>query len=104
MTGVLTVKEIRQGTRKITVNPVLIVTYLIDTKILYNVSPISQVIKGTRSIEEANEKLNMLGLYTELDLERDIYKEMRKGRRIEEIDIVNLREKGLAYMDKSIYI
>ncbi|RLF21285.1 MAG: hypothetical protein DRN15_00090 [Thermoprotei archaeon] len=58
------------------------ITIFIDANILSKVSkPISSVL-NTSSIDEANEELNKLGLFTELDYERMAGRMLEKGIRL----------------------
>ncbi len=61
-------RNIREN-RKIVVSPIHTATFFYDPLITYEVSPIAKAVIGTNSVFEAREKLNELGIVTELDLE-----------------------------------
>lgn len=60
---------IRSGSRKVEVNPILTLTFIFDTKVVYSLSKLAPRIVNTESLIEANKILNNLGIFTELDLE-----------------------------------
>lgn len=65
-------RSMRRGSRKVWLDPLSAVTVLLDPHVVYDVSPMARALSGTTSIWEAKEKLNRMGIYTELDLELDI--------------------------------
>lgn len=74
--------RIRGGTRRVTITPVSATMYLLDTDKAYQWTPLPSLVEGTRSIEEARRRLNERCIYTELDLEEELYrlKSMQPGR------------------------
>ena len=63
---------IRSGMRFVNLNYSSTVTIYIDPDVLFEkVSKLARAIAGSSSIEEANEKLNGLGIKSELDLEKE---------------------------------
>ena len=66
--------RIRGGMRRVTITPVSASMYLLDTVKVYNWTPLPGLVEGTRSIEEARRRLNDRCIYTELDLEEDLYR------------------------------
>jgi len=61
--------KIREGTREVYLSILSTLTIYLDAKILYDSSPIAKAVTGTNSIYEAKERLNEMGLFTELDFE-----------------------------------
>jgi len=60
---------IREGTRKVYLSIISTITFYLDAKILYELSPMAKAISKTGSIIEANQILNGMGIFTELDFE-----------------------------------
>ncbi len=65
-------RSMRKGTRRVWLDPLSAVTVILDPLTVYQDSPMARAVAGTESIWEAREKLNLMGIYTELDLELDI--------------------------------
>ncbi len=86
------VKAIRQGTRKVFIDPSMAVTYLLDAKTAASTTPLPRLVEGTRSIAQARGALNQVCIYTELDLELDISRLAERG---EAPDIIQLRAQGV---------
>lgn len=64
--------SIRSGTRSINLNFSSTVTIYIDPVVLFeNISGLARVVAECTSIEDANKKLNELGIKSELDVERE---------------------------------
>lgn len=73
-------KRIRQDRRRVKLTPLTILTFFLSpTAVFETLSKPARAISGTSSLEEANEALHAIGLKTELDLERERYKAMRKS-------------------------
>lgn len=87
--GAYGVVEIRRGSRIVRVTPLNMMTFFLKSSIVAELNSLIAELSGTRSIEEAREKLNKRKVYTELDLEEDAYKLMVRG---EEISGKTLRE------------
>lgn len=87
--------SIRSGSRVVDASVVQAMTILLDTKVLFELSPLAKAVAHTSSIEEANEVLHRLGLYTELDLERDLYELMNRGVEITSDIVLDVHNKGL---------
>jgi len=69
-------KFIRGGMRKVLLSPVSTITFYLSPQVIYEeVSKPAKLVIETKSLEEANEVLHSVGLYTELDYERDKEKE-----------------------------
>ncbi|RLG60245.1 hypothetical protein DRN86_03000 [Candidatus Geothermarchaeota archaeon] len=61
--------SIREGTRRVFLSMFSTITFYLDAKKLFSISPLARAIRDTRSIFEANKILNKMGLFTELDFE-----------------------------------
>lgn len=77
--GLIGIRSIRGGTRKVTLTLASLMTLIFDVKGVYKHSAIASHLVNTKSIVEAKERLNSLGIYTELDLEYDIKDLQDKG-------------------------
>ena len=88
--GFIGIRSIRGGTRKITLSLASLMTLIFDVEGVYKHSAIASHLVNTRSIIEAKERLNDLGVYTELDLEYDI-KELQCKGSSSILDILRLR-------------
>ncbi len=63
---------IRSGTRNVSLSMASTVTYYFSPKILYEkFSKLAKCVSNCKSLEEANQALHSLNIYTELDIERD---------------------------------
>jgi len=95
--------SIRLGSRRVEIGFHNLMILLFDSQIVARDS-IARYIYGTKDLFEAREILNELGIYTELDLEEDIYREFLQGKSIETIDVVELRRKGIKRLMKKHFI
>jgi hypothetical protein len=67
-------KTIRGGIRKVTLSLLSTITFYMHPRIVYDkVSMPARLVSDSRSLEEANEALHSIGLFTELDYERKKY-------------------------------
>ncbi|MCK5710991.1 MAG: DUF1152 domain-containing protein [Deltaproteobacteria bacterium] len=67
---------IRSGTRNVSLSMASTVTFYFSPKILYEIfSKLAKCVYDCKSLEEANDALHSLDIYTELDIERDKLKE-----------------------------
>lgn len=74
--GAIGETTIRGGTRKVILSPVSTLTFYFSPRVVYEkVSKPARVVSGSKSLDEANEALHSIGLFTELDLERKRYGE-----------------------------
>lgn len=63
---------IRSGTRNVSLSIASTVTFYFSPKILYEkFSKLAKQVSNCKSLEEANDALHLLDIYTELDIERD---------------------------------
>ena len=87
--------EIRGGLRKVKVSPMSSVMFFLDPGIVAKTSPLYNIIKDNTSLEDANRRMNEVGIYTEYDFEKDLYKRFGdtvRNRSVE--DIMNVRNEG----------
>jgi len=82
---------VRKGTRQVYVTPLQTITFFLDIHIVYKHSPMASIIDNTDSLEEANSKLNSLGIYTEYNLEKDLLRHSDKP--LDPQNIIHVREK-----------
>jgi hypothetical protein len=83
--------EIRSKTRIINVSPLQVVTYMLDTSKVFELSEVAKEVMGTKGIGEARRRLNARCVYTELDLEMDISEAMALKR---SVNPLTLRTQG----------
>ncbi|MEM0005420.1 MAG: DUF1152 domain-containing protein [Ignisphaera sp.] len=84
---------IRSGSRKAFISPLSLIVFILQASVVARDS-VARYIYDADSIDEARKILNALNIYTELDLEEDLYREISIGRKIEEIDLNSIRETG----------
>jgi hypothetical protein len=71
-------REIRGGQRSVKMTPLTTLTFFMSAAKLYEtLSRPAQALKNSTSIDEANDALHELGIYTELDFESDYDKTAR---------------------------
>lgn len=73
--GELQQTSIRNGTRPVSLSMASTVTFYFSPSVLLENSKMAKAVSKSKSIEEANDALHMLGIRTELDLERDMYQQ-----------------------------
>ncbi|PCN49809.1 hypothetical protein B6U99_07775 [Candidatus Geothermarchaeota archaeon ex4572_27] len=56
----------------------------------------AKALSDAKSLDEANLKLNEMGVYTELDLERDLYRVYVERGRVTRGDVLRARREGMA--------
>jgi hypothetical protein len=76
--GAWGIKAIRDGRRTLKLTPLTTLTFFMAPEKLYEaLSRPAQAVRESTSLEEANNALHGLGIYTELDFERDHYQATR---------------------------
>jgi hypothetical protein len=76
--GAWGIKVIRGGRRTLKLTPLTTLTFFMAPEKLYeSLSRPAQAVRESSSLDEANNALHALGIYTELDFERDHYKATR---------------------------
>ena len=58
--------------RTVLVSPLSTLTFYFDPEKVFELNSLAKEVLNTESIEEANKKLNKLGVFTELDYERAV--------------------------------
>ena len=94
--------EIRRGSRTVFINPLSMITFFLRSEVVAQLNPLIAEIASATSIEEVRRRLNERGVYTELDLEEDVY-ELTRGegeasgealKRLKMSRIANMRSQG----------
>jgi hypothetical protein len=93
--GVAEARPLRWATRRAKLSVLSSLTFLLDPLKVFELSPMARSMAGAASLEEANERLHELGVYTELDLERDLYEVWRVKGRVGRADVLAARREGL---------
>ncbi|HDD26080.1 MAG TPA: DUF1152 domain-containing protein [Acidilobales archaeon] len=81
LSGYLGRLSIRDGTRYAEVDVSKSVLYLLKTETIFSNQPLPKALVGTETITEAMRRANELGIYTELNLELKIAKEIGTGKK-----------------------
>ncbi len=84
---------IRGGSRRVRIGIANCVAYFLNPSIASEVT-LAKFVKNCSGLEEANEVLHELGVYTELDLERDLFDEASRGREIDCETVLRIRDLG----------
>ncbi len=70
--GAVGTKRIRNGSRSLKLTPLATLTFFLAPSVLYEtLARPAQALRNSTSLEEANDALHTMGIYTELDFERD---------------------------------
>ncbi len=93
-------KEIRLGSRKVKITPLQTITFYLKPDKVYKLSRLAQTVDNTRTLEEADHKLNNIGVYTEYDLEKDLHKIIAMGEQVDLETIITVREQGRKKLKK----
>jgi hypothetical protein len=64
------------------VTPLNTITFFLRSEVVAQLNPLVAEIASTTSIEEARRRLNERGVYTELDLEEDVYELIMSGKEV----------------------
>ena len=76
--GVFSPASIRKGTRKVELDIRSTVTFYVDPRVVYEkISKPAQAVYECETIGEANTKLNEAGIRTELDIETELYENLK---------------------------
>jgi hypothetical protein len=76
--GALGTKQIRGGRRSLKLTPLTTLTFFMSPEKLYEtLARPAQALTHSQSLDAANDALHVLGIYTELDFERDHYRATR---------------------------
>ena len=79
--GMRGVVMLRGGARRAWLSPLQALIFYIDAYRLAKVSPLYRLVEGTWSLEDAVERMNAAGVYTEYNLEQDMLWVMCRGGR-----------------------
>ncbi|MCI0454797.1 MAG: DUF1152 domain-containing protein [Candidatus Dadabacteria bacterium] len=64
---------IRRGARMVSLSLISTITFYLSPMVVYEkISKPARLVSGSKSLDEANDALHSIGLFTELDLEREI--------------------------------
>lgn len=88
-------RSLRGGTRRAGLSIISSLTFFVDPAGLAEASPMAKAVWSAQSLEEANERLHELGVYTELDLERDMYRLLKERGRVTRRDVLALKREGV---------
>jgi hypothetical protein len=87
--------SIRGGLRKVFVTPVSAIMFFLDPKVVADTSPIAKVVDSAESLEDANKRLNEVGIYTEYNFELDLYSKFgENASKVNLSEIMKVREEG----------
>lgn len=92
--------KIRMGTRMASLTPISTITFFLDPLKVFENSPMAKAITTTKNLDEANKILNEMGIYTELDLEKDEYEIFLKGEKLTKDIILKIRQEGRKLLRK----
>lgn len=92
-------KEVRSGTRKVNISPVMITTYYVDSKVLFESRPLARSLVNTKSFKEVVEIMHAHGVYTEYDLETDLERFKPKTAN----EILEIRRRGRKALKSRMY-
>ncbi len=90
--GVWGYTPIRNGTRMVLVSPINAVVFFLKPSSCL-VDSVARLVYESTGIEEANRLLNAAGIYTELNLERDIAELVARGVDLSSVNLLELRER-----------
>ncbi|MCS7125926.1 MAG: DUF1152 domain-containing protein [Aigarchaeota archaeon] len=72
---------IRDGLWRAETSMISTITFYLDTEKTYSLSPLAKAVSSSKDIFEANQRLNEMGIKTELDLEIEAYRKGAKSYR-----------------------
>ncbi|MEM4576197.1 MAG: DUF1152 domain-containing protein [Candidatus Nezhaarchaeales archaeon] len=84
--------KIRRGSRKVQITPLSTITFFLKPETVACLNPLISEVYNTTYVEEAREKLNRKGVYTELDLEEDVYQAIKEGREISGETLIEIKK------------
>lgn len=95
ITGFKGYKSIRKGSRVVYVDILSSIVFLLDTSVIYNLSLMADIISESKSIDEANEILLNMGIFTELELEKELMDIIKTGNNPDKKSILSIKERWL---------
>ena len=93
-------RSMRDGTRQVSLSPVLATTYLLDVDVTYERSVLAKLVDGTMGISQARQALNNRCIYTELDLEYDLF-QLRGATSERPMGVPEVRREGIGRLVRS---
>lgn len=87
--------KIRGGTRRVDVSPITTIIFYLEPEIICKLSKMCEKLFYTETLWEAKLRLNNLGIYTELDLENDIYSLLSQNIKVNPQDLLKIRSEGI---------
>lgn len=94
-------KSLRAATRGVRLTIINAITFFLDPLKLYKASPMAKALANAKDLREANEKLHELGVYTELDLEEDLYRVYLEKGEVSREDIIKVKEEGVGNLRRN---
>jgi len=98
--GELGPRKMRDGSRQVSLSPVIATTYLMDVDAVYERSQLAKLVEGSRGISQARQALNERCVYTELDLEYDLF-ELRGEASARPKGLAEIRREGIGRLVRS---
>lgn len=98
--GELGPRKMRDGSRQVSLSPVIATTYVMDVDAVYERSQLAKLVDGTRGISQARQALNERCVYTELDLEYDLF-ELRGEASARPKGLAEIRREGIGRLVRS---
>ncbi len=95
---------IRRGTRTVEVTPYSLVSFILDPRIVFGESLVARVVDKASSFMEARLMLNSIGIYTEYDLEEDIYSSNIPVEELTSEAILKIRLEGIKRLRELVSI
>jgi len=87
--------RIRGGTRSVNVDIYKTCAVILEARPVYDLSLPARLVRNTTSLEEARQRLNNAGIYTELDLETDLHELIELGK-LSPSKVIEVRRNGRA--------
>lgn len=92
---------IRNGLRKVKVTPISSIMFFLDPYVVAKTSPLYYIIKDSSSLDDANKRMNEVGIYTEYNFELDLSQMFGRNSANQKIeDIIELRKRGKEKLGK----
>ncbi len=90
--GYLGYRRIRKGSRIIYIDVISTIVFLLKTDTVFKLSSIADKILYSKSIDEANQKLIEMGIFTELELEKELSRIVKSGGTLSGKSIVEIKQ------------
>ncbi len=86
--------EIRNGLRRVKVSPLTAVMFFLKPSVVASTSPLFDAIKTAEDLEEARVRMNSLGIFTEYDLEMELFRIYSERGTVKSDDVTRIRKEG----------